>query len=209
MSPATAENLRKYVADGGTLIVSFFSGIVDECERIHLGGYPGLLRDVLGITVEEWEPYPEGTANTLLFPDGSKVSSSYFNDLLHCDSASALANFDEDFFAGYPALTENQYKKGKAYYVATRPDKSWLKSWISGIATNAGITAPLNVPAGVEVTRRIKTDGSEFLFILNHNTNPVRIDDSRLEQSIDLLSGNTLNRGNYELAPYGVACFKG
>ncbi|WP_203918207.1 beta-galactosidase [Rugosimonospora africana] len=57
-----ARRLTEYVAGGGHLVVSFFSGIVDECERVHLGGYPAPLRDVLGLRVDEFWPLPvDGT----------------------------------------------------------------------------------------------------------------------------------------------------
>ncbi len=70
-----AANLRRYVEGGGTLVVSCFSGIVDERDRVYPGPYPGALRDVLGLTVEEWLPLRAGERVTLsweepgIFPD--------------------------------------------------------------------------------------------------------------------------------------------
>ncbi len=52
MTEAAGNNLREYVGHGGTLVVSYFSGIVDEHGAVHQGAYPGALRDVLGLTVE-------------------------------------------------------------------------------------------------------------------------------------------------------------
>ncbi|MEV4745181.1 beta-galactosidase [Streptosporangium sp. NPDC049248] len=65
---ADAENLRRYVAGGGTLVVSFLSGVADEHARVRLGGYPGALRDLLGIRVEEFHPLPPAIALTLSAP---------------------------------------------------------------------------------------------------------------------------------------------
>src|SRR5438034_851416 len=62
-TPAAAENLTRYVADGGTLLVSYFSGTVDAHDAVHPGGYPGALREVLGVTVEEWRPLLEGSGS--------------------------------------------------------------------------------------------------------------------------------------------------
>ncbi|NEA55440.1 hypothetical protein G3I60_15110 [Streptomyces sp. SID13666] len=60
LSAEHAERLTHFAADGGSLVVSFFSGIVDEHDRVHLGGYPAPLRDVLGLYVEEFWPADEG-----------------------------------------------------------------------------------------------------------------------------------------------------
>ena len=60
-----AANLRRYVEGGGTLVVSCFSGIVDDRDRVYPGPYPGALRDVLGLTVEEWLPLRAGERVTI------------------------------------------------------------------------------------------------------------------------------------------------
>jgi hypothetical protein len=62
-----AENLEKFVARGGVLLTTYFSGVVDEDERVVLGGYPGYLKKVLGMWVEEWSPMGEGETNGVRF----------------------------------------------------------------------------------------------------------------------------------------------
>ena len=64
-----AANLRRYVEAGGTLVVCCFSGIVDERDRVYPGPYPGALRDVLGLTVEEWLPLRAGERVTLTWAE--------------------------------------------------------------------------------------------------------------------------------------------
>ena len=46
------EKLRAYVKNGGRFLTTFFSGYVDEHDLVTVGGYPGKLRDILGIWVE-------------------------------------------------------------------------------------------------------------------------------------------------------------
>jgi beta-galactosidase len=43
-------------------------------------------------------------------------------DILHLEGAQALATFEDDFYAGYPAITEHRFGRGRALYVATRPE---------------------------------------------------------------------------------------
>ena len=62
VTDAGADNVRRFAADGGTVLISFFSGIVDPSDRIRLGGYPAPWRDLLGLRVEEFAPLPEGAA---------------------------------------------------------------------------------------------------------------------------------------------------
>ncbi len=61
-TPAGAKNLGSYVDDGGTLLVSYFSGIVDANDTVPPGAYPGGLRDLLGVEVEEFLPLRAGRA---------------------------------------------------------------------------------------------------------------------------------------------------
>jgi beta-galactosidase len=68
-TPQAAASLRRYVEGGGTLVVGCFSGIVDAWDRVHPGPYPGALRDVLGVRVEEWLPLREAEQVTLTWEE--------------------------------------------------------------------------------------------------------------------------------------------
>ena len=54
LRPGVAKNLEQFVAQGGTLLTTFFSGIIDQHGHVGLGGYPAELRKLLGIHVEEF-----------------------------------------------------------------------------------------------------------------------------------------------------------
>ena len=49
-----SEKARRYVEQGGQLIVTYGSGIMDSREHVYLGGYPGAFRELLGVRVEEF-----------------------------------------------------------------------------------------------------------------------------------------------------------
>ena len=61
--PGTDEKIRSFVREGGTFVTTFFSGIVDEHDLVITGGYPGKLRDILGIWVEETDALPSYMKN--------------------------------------------------------------------------------------------------------------------------------------------------
>jgi len=168
-----AANLTAFTARGGTLLTTYFSGIVDENEHVVLGGYPALLREALGLWVEEWAPYPEGRRNGVRF-GGRRVGCDHWCDLLHLDGARALATYTGDFFAGRPAVTRNTHGRGAAYYLGTRLDEAGLDLLLERVVKEAKVTPVLKTPAGVEATRRTSRR-DEFLFLLNYNDRPVKV----------------------------------
>lgn len=171
-----------------------------------IGGYPGQLRKLLGIWVEEIDALLPDMKNEIIVTEKSfGLDDSYecglLCDLLHLEGAKALAVYGKDFYAGMPCITENSFGKGKAYYIATDPHEKLLYDFIGKLCSERGIKPPLDVPKGVEVTRRVK-DRREFTFVLNHND--VAVD-------IDLKDGKYINlitceekAGNISLEPKGV-----
>ena len=167
ISQAQAERLRTFVQSGGTLLMTYFSGVTDLNERIWLGGYPALLQDVLGIKVEEWQPFQPGETN-LLSVNGVSVEGSHWADLLHATTAEVLATYTQDFYAGSPALTKNRYGKGTAYYAGTVPAQNWLRDWIGAICVEQGVEPLVKADPEVEAGLRTGTDGDSTLVLVNH-----------------------------------------
>jgi beta-galactosidase len=175
LTAADAANLTNFVARGGVLLATYFTGIVDQNERIVLGGYPALLRKTLGLWVEEWCPYPDGRTNGLKFSgDRKKYGCEHWCDLLHLEGAEALATYAGDFFAGRPAITRHVHGKGCAYYLGTRPDAAGLDRLLGRACTEAKVRPVLKTPSGVEATLR-ESAGGQFLFLLNHTDRTARI----------------------------------
>ncbi|NKF34330.1 beta-galactosidase, partial [Pseudomonas sp. BGM005] len=56
VSDENARAVHDFVEAGGTVLVTWFSGIVDEVNTVRLGGYPGAFRELLGVTSEEFSP---------------------------------------------------------------------------------------------------------------------------------------------------------
>lgn len=192
-----AERLESYVEGGGVFVTTFFSGIVDENDLVTLGGYPGKLRKLMGIWVEEIDALLPEMSNTMEFrEDFGKLKGAYscgmLCDLINPEGAKALAFYGKDFYAGRPALTENNFGQGKAYYIASDPEEQFVDEFIGKICEEKGLKAPFHTPAGVEVTQRVK-DGTAFTFVLNHNDLGVQIDLGQ-EQQYELLTDKKLSR---------------
>lgn len=199
IGPGVGANLESYVDNGGTLLTTFFSGIVDENDRIHLGGYPAPLRNLLGLCVEEFDPMLPGQTNGIALSDGGEYSCSLWADLIRLEGASALASFTSDFFAGSPAVTEHTFGQGKAYYIGTQPEAGFIKQFIGGLLARLELQAPLTAPVGVEQSVRRSANGERYIFALNHNAQQANIE---LPGGIfvDLISGRQAS-GSLDLGP--------
>ena len=198
-----AANLERFVAGGGTLVMSPFSGIVDANDHILLGGYPAPLRKLLGIRIEEFDPYVPDQTNTIRDRNGQRWSCDLWSDVLDLEGAEALATYERDFYAGRPAVTRNAFGQGAAYYLGTRPDAAYLSRLLLDVC-GAGPSLPVAAEPGVEVTRRVN-DGITFWFVLNQN--PYAVELTLLVAAEDLLTGEKPDR-TLRLEAYGVAILR-
>ena len=182
-----AEALTAFVEAGGTLITGFMSGIVDQSDNVHLGGYPGPLRKLCGVWAEEIDALAPEQSNTLKFMDGSQSKCGLLCDILHLEGAQALAVYGEDFYAGAPAVTKNAYGKGTVYYVGTQPEAQGLDKILDSLTGHGEIHPLIPDRTQLEVTRRVK-DGTEFWFILNLTGKPQPLPESFAGET-DMLTG--------------------
>ncbi|OXM82292.1 beta-galactosidase [Paenibacillus rigui] len=198
-----ANKLETYVELGGTLITTYFSGIVDENDLVTLGGYPGELRKLLGIWAEEIDALLPEQRNRIIVQDATSGLNPEYEcgmlcDLIHSEGAEVIAVYGEDFYRGSPALTVNKFGAGEAWYLATSPEEAFLRDWLPQVCASHGITPLVSaVPEGVETTLRSK-DGQSYLFVLNHNADAVTVDLNG-RSGVDLLTGLQLTCGEAEL----------
>ncbi|MDE6357411.1 MAG: beta-galactosidase, partial [Eubacteriales bacterium] len=164
------ENIRRYVKNGGIFITTFFSGIVNENDLVIIGGYPGKLRDILGIWVEEIDALPPNKSNSFKY-NNNKYTANLLCDIIHLEGAEKLAYYEEDFYAKTPVLTVNKFGNGKSYYIGTRANKEFYKEFLNQILNENNIKPVLSeFSEGIEATIRCNNENN-YLFILNHNDN--------------------------------------
>ncbi len=206
VKPGYAAKLEEFVKNGGTFLTTFFSGIVNETDLVTLGGYPGELRSLLGIWVEEIDAlFPDQQNRIVLKEKPGKLKGEYtcnlLCDLLHSEGAEVIAEYGEDFYAGMPVVTRNNFGKGQAWYVASSPDPAFLKDFTAYLTAERGIEPLLETPDGVEVTQRVK-DSEALLFILNHNSKPQTVDLGAIK-GLDLLEDEKV-AGKQEIPANGL-----
>ncbi len=204
LTKADAENLEQYVAGGGVLLATYFSGIVDENDRVVLGGYPGYLRRTLGLWVEEWSPAgtQEKVVNIVRWQGGKQsVPCGHWCDVVHLEGAEALATFTRDFFAGHAAWTSHAFGRGTAFYIATEFESRELAHILDHACRSAEIQTLLKAPRHVEVTERFAA-GARYIFILNHGEASARVPLGN-RVGLDVLSGRRCG-GSLTVPPRGV-----
>ncbi|HZG57653.1 beta-galactosidase [Paenibacillus sp.] len=206
VKPGFAAKIEAFVKRGGTFVTTFFSGIVNENDLVTLGGYPGELRQVLGIWAEEIDALLPGQTNKIVMngsvgPLSGEYEGSMLCDLIHLEGAEAVATYGEDFYAGMPAVTVNKFGAGEAWYVATSPDRAFLQGLLKHLCDKAGIAPALrDAPEGLEAAVREK-DGKRFLFLLNHNKQAAAASLEGVWR--DALSGET-RQGEVDVPAHGV-----
>lgn len=204
MAGGEADRLKLYVQNGGTLVATFNTGLVDEHQIAPDTGYPHDLTDLFGMEVVEFDPLPPGEENHLTFkgafPTTHLHSARLWCDIIEPKDCQILATYAKDFYAGSPAMTLNTYGLGKAVYIGTQSHHPFYHDLVVWLRQMCNLNPLLKVPDTVEVSLRQK-EGTKVYFLLNHQSSPVRI--QFYKPMHDFLTGSTFS-GNYDLPPHGV-----
>ncbi|SDG28550.1 MULTISPECIES: beta-galactosidase [unclassified Microbacterium] len=172
LTAADAANLTAYVSQGGTLVVSFFSAVVDENDAVHPGGYGAVLADALGVRVEEHLPLREGHVTGIRVDDHVFAADIWQEDLV-VTTADVRATYTAGPAEGRPAVTRNAHGDGVGWYISTRPDADGLRAIMREVYADAGVDVP-GTPDGVETIVRRGAD-SDYLVAINHGTEQVSL----------------------------------
>ncbi len=179
---------------GATVVVTYFSGIVDEHDHIRLGGYPGAFRDLLGIRTEEFLPLREH--ETVGLSDGT--TADVWTEDLRLEGAEAVTTYRDGPAAGKPAVTRRRVGAGAAWYVATRTAPEATAALVDRWVAEAGVRPVADTAPGVEVVRRRAEDGRRWTFVINHTADPrtVGVFGHELLEGIDVgAAGLIVNAG--------------
>lgn len=173
VKPGVADRLEEFVREGGTLVATYWTGMVDANERCFQGGFPGPLRKLFGIWNEEIDAlYPGQRVGVEAVPGNDlelrgRFTATELCERIHAESADVLAEYRDVFYAGMPALTRHRFGRGEAYYVASRNDHAFHDDFYGAIVRRLAIepTTTLLLPEHVYARKRVGP--REYLFLLN------------------------------------------
>jgi len=161
-----ASHVEQFVAAGGKFVSTYISGIVGENDLVNLGGFPGPLRNVLGIWVEETDVLYEDQFNHFDYKATKYRCNQYF-DVLHLENAVSLAEYGEAYYKGSPVVTQNAFGNGSAYYLASQTESDFLSAFYADIMAHTLNDFPIDCfDRGLDIASRGDTN-AEFLFVLN------------------------------------------
>lgn len=207
------KRLKKYVENGGTAVVTYFCGMVNENDLCYIGETPACgLSDVLGIVFEDIDGLYDYQKNHVVFSEKSELEGEYETsrlcEIITTKTAEVLGTYKDDFYADSPAFTVNNFGKGKAYYQATFMNNEFSDKFYKKLCGELGIKKAIDtqLPYGVTAGIRTDDDGTEYIFIQNFMNETREID---LPYPLhDLISDNRFE-GKTELMPYAaMVCVK-
>jgi beta-galactosidase len=167
-----AANIRSFVEQGGTAVISFWSGIVDEHDRVHLGPYGGPLRPLIGCDIVDVAPLAPADVATVEWEDGTTSTATFWLDIATERperSAKVLARVTSGPRAGAPAVVQSHFGQGTVYYVGTRLDADGLQrvyDLIPALRPGAADFTAGRTDGVERVVRR--SPGHDYEFLINH-----------------------------------------
>jgi len=166
--------LEAVVRDGRHVVTTYFSGIVDEHDRVWLGGYPGALRDLLGVTVEEFVPLLPGAPVALT---SGAVATAWTERIVRIGAdvevldASAAGDL-----AGGPAVTRRRVGDGSAVYVSADIARDGARGVLRALAGEIEVLRGDDLAADGRLEVIVRVSGeSRYLFLANRTDETVLV----------------------------------
>lgn len=186
------ERLTDFVKQGGALLTTYMSGIVDQSDNVHLGGYPGPLRELAGIWVEEIDALaPEQSNGVSLVNEELTGTSNLVSDLIHLENAEALAHYTSNFYAGMPAVTKNTFGDGTVYYFGGQLEDQLQDQLFKTIVKETDITPVIEEATKLEIACRENAE-AKFFVIINFHEEAQPLPEMFVGKT-DLLTGKVLS----------------
>lgn len=202
-----AEKLQRFVHQGGALVVTYLSGLVNENDLCFIGEFP--LRSLLGLWVQETDILFDHHLQTFKSTAGNWLGltasypATHFADIVHLDGAQVLAQYESGYYTGQPALTVNEYGNGRSFYITARSSPQFLHDFYRALGVQLQLSQTLPTPLPVGVTAQMRQNGrQQYLFLMNFQATPqtVNLGQSRYH---DIFSASPVSN-KLALEGYGV-----
>ena len=205
MTEETMDRFRDYVKNGGVLVGSYLSGLVNETDLTYLGGWPKTLQEIYGIDVKEIDTLYPKDRNSIKFGNESFEVVDYCT-IIEAKEAEVLAKYEEDFYKNTPAITKNNLEKGKAYFIGARTNQEFLSKFYDKIVKDLDINEVEDFISECGISIQIReNEDAKYYFVMNFTEEEKNIE---IKGSyIDLILGKEAEILNI-MKPYGVYVLK-
>ena len=207
VSEKIAAGLSAYIAAGGTVIFNIRSGQRDEHNVMTDKTWPGLLQEVCGITIDEFEAFPQGKEVKFIYNDREYVAS-WWADIISTVTAKAEAVYGEYFYQGKAAVTVNRFGKGQAVYFGAAGCSEFYSDYLKTMLDDLGIPVLCLPDRTFVIERKTNISGenaASFTFILNMGDQRQELDPGT--RGTDILSGREV-AGSMSIDPLEILIIK-
>lgn len=201
VSEETIARLKLFAADGGTVVMTYISGIVNEFDLTYLGGWHQDLQDIFGINPVETDTLYPSDRNAIQYGNRSYVLKDYAT-VVENHSADVVGTYEEDFYAGTPAVTSKHYEKGRTYYIGGRLEEQFHRDFYQELIRELSLEAVFPVTHGPGVSVQVRQDADQdYAFVMNFTEQQQSVSINSAVK--DLVTGEDLS-GELALAQYEV-----
>ena len=205
MTEETMDRFRDYVKNGGVLVGSYLSGLVNETDLTYLGGWPKTLQEIYGIDVKEIDTLYPKDRNSIKFGNESFEVVDYCT-IIEAKEAEVLAKYEEDFYKNTPAITKNNLEKGKAYFIGARTNQEFLSKFYDKIVKDLDINEVEDFISECGISIQIReNEDAKYYFVMNFTEEEKNI--GIKGSYLNLISGKMMERLNL-MKPYDVYVLK-
>ena len=135
LSDSEEQLFTSYAQNGGNLVVGYFSNVADRTLRVKLGGYGGrLVKDVIGLYVEEFYPLRESTVKL-----SNGFEAKLWAELSALNGAEVVAEFSSGQAKGQAAIVKRNLGGSTAWYQGTELTDDSQRKFFSDIAKQLGL----------------------------------------------------------------------
>ena len=195
------DKLQEYVKSGGTLISSYFTGMVNDTDLLYLNGLPEKLQKLFGINTVELEMLYETERNQFCYQEREFEVKDYAA-IIKEQEAQVLATYQEEFYKQTPAVTKNFFGEGVAYFLAARTTTDFLTFFYKERIKELSLENSLVSTHLPEVSIQMRLDEeNEYYFIMNFSKETQTV---ILQQPLEDMETGEKLIGNLDLAPYEV-----
>ncbi|RDY28194.1 beta-galactosidase [Romboutsia weinsteinii] len=201
----TMDKFRNYVKNGGVLVGSYLSGLVNEADLTYIGGWPEVLQEIYGIDVAETDTLYPKDRNSIKFKEESFEVKDYCT-IISKKEAEVLGTYEGDFYKDSPSITRNKLELGISYFIGARTNDDFIEKFYDGIVEELKINdlEDFISPEGVSIQIR-ENDNAKYYFIMNFTEENKNIEITN--SYFDLVSEEIIS-GLNTLEPYGIYVLK-
>lgn len=160
-----ADEIKRYVENGGTLVLTFRSGTRNEYNNVRPIAVPGVFSGLAGIEVTEFD----ALRRDVVVEGEVSGTASIWCDIIEPKIAGVVSSYGSEYYKGKAAVTVNRVGKGRVYYVGCDLDDNAMKELVELISRSAGIDIT-DAPENVEIIKR-----QGYTVVLNHNETAVKV----------------------------------